>query len=56
MEKKQSILFKELDVAFVYLFILLVGIAIVLGMTSYINAKVKEFSDDSIAYSVNNKW
>ena len=49
-EKKESGLFKKLDVAFVYLFIFLVGIAIVLGMTSYLNSKVKEFTDTSIAY------
>ena len=48
--KKESALFKQLDVAFVYLFIFLVGIAIVLGMTSYLNGKVKEFSEDSVAY------
>lgn len=51
MEKK-SILFKKLDIVFVYLFIFLVGIAIVLGMTSYINGKVKEFSSATIAYTL----
>ena len=51
MEKKESILFKELDVAFVYLFIFLVGIAIVLGMTSYINGKVAEFNEGSVVYT-----
>ena len=50
MDKKKSFLFKELDIAFVYLFIFLVGIAIVLGMTSYLNSKVKEFNDGSVAY------
>ena len=50
--KKESGLFKKLDVAFVYLFIFLVGIAIVLGMTSYLNSKVKEFSESSIAYNL----
>lgn len=51
MDKKESVLFKKLDVAFVYLFIFLVGIAIILGMTSYLNNKVKEFSESSIAYT-----
>lgn len=49
IEKKESVLFKKLDLAFVYLFVFLVGIAIVLGMTSYLNNKVKEFNEDSIA-------
>ncbi|MDO4963445.1 MAG: hypothetical protein Q4E75_05085 [bacterium] len=44
-QKKQSILFRDLDLAFVYIFIALVGIAIVLGMVSYLNSKVKEFTD-----------
>ena len=52
METKESFFLKKLDVAFVYLFIFLVGIAIILGMTSYINAKVKEFNEDSVAYNV----
>ena len=50
-EKKEKVLFKKLDIAFVYLFVFLVGIAIVLAMTSYLNTKVKEFSESSIAYS-----
>ena len=52
MEKKESFLFKKLDVTFVYLFVFLVGIAIVLAMTSYLNNKVKEFSENSIAYAI----
>ena len=48
-EKKESILFKKLDLAFVYLFVFLVGVAIVLAMTSFLNDKVKEFSEDVIA-------
>lgn len=48
-EKKESFLFKKLDLAFVYLFVFLVGIAIVLAMTSYLNNKVKEFNDSSMA-------
>ena len=48
-EKKESILFKKLDLAFVYVFIFLVGIAIVLAMTSYLNNKVKEFNEETLA-------
>ena len=55
LEKKESFLFKKLDLAFVYLFIFLVGIAIVLGMTSYLNNKVKEFNENSIALSTENR-
>lgn len=51
MEKKESFLFKKLDIVFVYLFVFLVGVAIILGMTSYLNNKVKEFSENSIAYN-----
>ena len=47
--KKENVLFKKLDLAFVYLFIFLVGIAIVLAMTSYLNNKVSEFTQNSIA-------
>lgn len=43
--KKQSIWFKELDLVFVYLVIFVVGIIIVLSMTSYLNNKVKEFTE-----------
>ena len=49
--KKESIWFRKLDVAFVYLIIFAVGIVIVLTMTSYINNKVKELSENSIAFS-----
>ena len=48
-EKKGAVLFKKLDLAFVYLFVFLVGVAIVLAMTSYINNKVKQFSEETIA-------
>lgn len=51
-EKKESILFKKLDLAFVYLFIFLVGIAIILSMTSYLNNKVKEFNEQTIAMTL----
>jgi len=52
MEKKESVLFKKLDLVFVYLIIFVIGIAIVLMMTSYLNDKVKEFSDEAAAITV----
>lgn len=54
-EKKQSIWFKKLDLAFVYLFIFIFGIIIVFIMTSYLNNKVKEFTENSIASSVEDR-
>lgn len=45
MKEKNSILFKKLDLVFVYIVIFLVGMAIVFGMTTYLNSKVKEFTD-----------
>lgn len=51
-EQKGNILFKKLDLAFVYLFVFLVGVAIVLAMTSFLNDKVKEFTEDAIALNV----
>lgn len=45
-EKKESILFKKLDLVFVYTFIFVIGMAIVLIMTSYLNGKVKEFNQE----------
>ena len=50
-EQKGNVLFKKLDLAFVYLFVFLVGVAIVLAMTSFLNDKVKEFSEEAIAMS-----
>lgn len=47
-KEKENFLLKKLDLAFVYLFIFLVGIAIVLGITSYLNNKVREFNEESI--------
>lgn len=47
--KKKSVLFKELDLIFVYTFIFFVGIAIVLVMTSYLNSKVKEFNHEIVS-------
>lgn len=52
VKEKKSILFRNLDLAFVYLFIFLVGIAIVLLMTTYLNNKVKEFTTDSLAITL----
>lgn len=52
-ENKENMLFKELNIVFVYLFIFLVGVAIVLSMTSYLNNKVKEFNSDSILVETN---
>lgn len=52
-ESKGNILFKKLDLAFVYIFIFLVGVAIVLSMTSYLNNKVKEFSEGAVYTDVN---
>ena len=51
-EKKEKFLLKKLDLIFVYLFIFLVGVAIVLAMTSYLNNKVKEFNSDLIAVEI----
>ena len=53
-EKKESVLFKKLDLVFVYTFIFLVGIAIVLMMTSYLNNKVKEFNSEIASTTQNN--
>lgn len=52
-EKRENFLFKKLDLAFVYLFIFLVGVAIVLSMTSYLNNKVKEFNNNSVLVETN---
>ena len=49
INKVESILFKKLDLAFVYLFIFLVGIAIVLIMTSFLNSKVQEFNEENLS-------
>ena len=47
MEKKDSFLYKKLDLAFVYIFIFLFGLFIVFIMTNYLNSKVQEFSEVS---------
>lgn len=49
---KDNVLFKDLDLIFVYLFIFLVGILIVLLMTTYINNQVQEFDKSIVASSV----
>lgn len=49
MEKKDNILYKELNLVFVYAFIFLVGIGIVLFMTNYINNEIKELNSNTIA-------
>lgn len=52
-DNKKNFLFKKLDLAFVYIFILLVGIAIVLLMTTYINNQVEEFNKSTLGYANN---
>ena len=47
--KKENILFKKLDLVFVYAFIFVIGMAIVLLMTSYLNNKVKEFNHEIVS-------
>ena len=54
MEKKESILYKKLNLAFVYIFIFLIGMLIVFFMTSYLNNKVKEFNNEIVTNT--NKW
>jgi len=51
-EQKGNFLFKKLDLVFVYLFLFLVGVAIVLAMTSFLNKKVKEFSEEAIVMTL----
>lgn len=46
---KNSVLFKELDLIFVYSFIFFIGLAIVLVMTTYLNNKVKEFNREILS-------
>ena len=52
--KKESILFKKLDLVFVYTFIFVIGLAIVLIMTSYLNNKVKEFNQEIVSSGQSN--
>lgn len=44
-EEKESILFKKLDLAFVYVFIFAFGLLVVFIMTTYLNNKVEELTD-----------
>ena len=53
MNDKASILHKELNLGFVYVFIFLVGLIIVTCMISYINAKVNEISN---SYTINDNY
>lgn len=46
MEKKNNILYKELNLVFVYIFIFLVGIGIVLFMTDYINKEIQDLNSN----------
>ena len=46
IEKKESILHKKMDLAFVYIFIFLFGMLIVFFMTSYLKSKVEEFTSE----------
>lgn len=51
--EKESVLFKKLDLAFVYGIIFVVGVIIVLIMTSYINDKVQEFTSGAVSTTQN---
>ena len=53
-EKKENVLFKKLDLVFVYSFIFVIGMAIVLIMTSYLNNKVKEFNQEIVSTEQSN--
>lgn len=44
MKKKNGLLKRELNITFVYIFIFIVGIAIVFLMTNFINNQVKELN------------
>lgn len=46
-EKRDSFLYKKLDLAFVYIFIFVFGLILVFAMTSYLRNKVNEFSYDT---------
>lgn len=52
--KNKSVLFKNLNLVFVYAFIFIFGMIIVFVVTSYLNYKVKEFTESSIAIASNN--
>ena len=48
-----SILYKELNLGFVYVIIFLVGLIIAISMISYINLKVKDITND---YTLNDSF
>ena len=54
MDKKDNILFKDLNLAFVYISILVIGLFIVFLMTTYINNKVSEFESSTTHQYLNN--
>lgn len=49
-DKKENILFKNLNLFTVYAVVFGVGILIIFFMTSYLNKKVSDFTDSSIGY------
>lgn len=51
MDKKDNILFKEVNVGFAYLFIAIVGFTIAILMINYINQKVSEYTDGTVMES-----
>ena len=52
-KKKESILFKKLDLAFFCVFIFIFGRVLVFVMTSYLKNKGKELTETSIASASN---
>lgn len=52
-EKKENVLFKNMNLAFVYAVVFGIGILIIFLMTNYLNQKVNEFTDASIGYASN---
>ena len=51
MKDKNSVMFKEMDLIFVYIVIFCVGLLIVLLMTNYIKSKVNEIDSTSYNYT-----
>ena len=51
MKDKNSILFKEMDLVFVYIIVFCVGLLIVLLMTNYIKSRVNELDSTSYSYT-----
>lgn len=52
-EKKESVLYKELNVGFVYVFVLIVGFIIVFSMITFLKNKVNEITEGTVASSIN---